>query len=328
MNSSDESTCTYERSDGTCCPGLASENDGLCFWHDPEESKEGDDVKRRLEEWAGTGESMEGFQLRRAQLQGARLYSDQGYDLSHANLVRAQLQGAHLYHLNLRGADLLKADLSGANLNEAVLEDANLLGAELSGARLERARLGARVLQERLAREAEKRRSHEEGRRRYLEAEEVHRVLRQAYESCGHHTEAAHFFRLEMKMHRHSMPKWSVDRMWSKIVDLFCAYGESPPRVIGSAILLNLFCAVAYFAIGINGPQGLIAFDAQAGLWENAEAYSNCVYYSVVTFTTLGYGEMTPPPGILRPLAAVQAFVGAFMMAMFVAVFGKKMTRG
>ena len=52
------------------------------------------------------------------------------------------------------------------------------------------------------------------------------------------------------------------------------------------------------------------------------------MYYSVVTFTTLGYGDMTPPDGIARPLAALQAFAGAFMMAMFVAVFGKKMTRG
>ncbi|MFH1570791.1 MAG: potassium channel family protein, partial [Gemmatimonadota bacterium] len=56
--------------------------------------------------------------------------------------------------------------------------------------------------------------------------------------------------------------------------------------------------------------------------------YVNCLYYSTITFTTCGYGDVTPPEGVLRPLAAIEAFIGAFMMAMFVAVFGKKMTRG
>ena len=77
--------------------------------------------------------------------------------------------------------------------------------------------------------------------------------------------------------------------------------------VIGSSLLFNLLCAVVYFLVGVNGPQGAIKFNLQAGFLDNAAGYFNCVYYSVVTFTTLGYGEITPPPGVLRPLAAVQA---------------------
>jgi hypothetical protein len=50
------------------------------------------------------------------------------------------------------------------------------------------------------------------------------------------------------------------------------------------------------------------------------------VYYSIVTFTTLGYSDEARQIWLVRPLAAAQAF-GAFMMALFVVVFGKKMTR-
>jgi hypothetical protein len=45
-----------------------------------------------------------------------------------------------------------------------------------------------------------------------------------------------------------------------------------------------------------------------------------------VTFTTVGYGDITPV-GIARLVAALEAFAGAFLMALFVAVFGKKMMR-
>ena len=139
---------------------------------------------------------------------------------------------------------------------------------------------------------------------RFGEAEEIYRRLRQTYDGAGRFDEAGHFFSKEMTMRRMLMPRWSVARVWSKTVDLFCAYGESPPRVIGSAALLNLACAVVYFAVGIKSADGIIGFDSGGTIGENIHHYLNCVYYSVVTFTTLGYGDMTPPDGIARPLAA------------------------
>ncbi|CAN5274823.1 hypothetical protein BH23GEM4_BH23GEM4_21670 [soil metagenome] len=37
------------------------------------------------------------------------------------------------------------------------------------------------------------------------------------------------------------------------------------------------------------------------------------IYYSVVTFTTLGYGDFQPTPGA-RPIAALQAFTGYLIL--------------
>jgi len=46
---------------------------GTCVASYPDVSKEGTDMKQRLEEWAHSGESMEGFILRYAQLQRVKL---------------------------------------------------------------------------------------------------------------------------------------------------------------------------------------------------------------------------------------------------------------
>ncbi len=62
------------------------------------------------------------------------------------------------------------------------------------------------------------------------------------------------------------------------------------------------------------------------GLTDNALAFLNILYFSVATFTTLGYGDMSPV-GISRLIAASEAFLGAFILALFVVVFVKKMTR-
>ena len=91
---------------------------------------------------------------------------------------------------------------------------------------------------------------------------------------------------------------------------------------------LNLVVAVIFFLCGVNGPNGPLRLDPALGVLANVEMYLNCLYYTVVTFTTLGYGEITPPTLFTRHLASTHAFAGAFMMAMFVTVFGKKMTRG
>ena len=63
-------TCSYARIDGSHCTGSVESERGLCFWHDAEIPKDGADVRKRLEEWADTGESMEGFHLHHAALEG------------------------------------------------------------------------------------------------------------------------------------------------------------------------------------------------------------------------------------------------------------------
>jgi voltage-gated potassium channel len=47
--------------------------------------------------------------------------------------------------------------------------------------------------------------------------------------------------------------------------------------------------------------------------------FSNALYYSYITMTSVGYGEITPAIAISRTLAYMQAMIGSFYMAVVVA---------
>jgi len=319
-------TCAYVFADGSACTGEAPSEGGLCFWHDPKAPKDGPEIRQQLESWARSGRSMEGFVLRQARLEGARLSSQDGFDLRGADLSRANLQGASLFNLDLRGARLLKADLSRANLNHARLENAELLGAMLEGAKLEEGKWGAVVLQETRADAAIAAGTTEEGERLYKEAEEVYRNLRRTYDASGYFQDAGRFFYREMVMRRKLLPRWSMARAWSKLVDLASGYGESPPRVILFSSLVVFGAAFFYFLLGVQTSDGFLIANPQAGIAENVNRYLTCLYFSVVTFCTIGYGDVLPQ-GYARAVAVSEGFIGAFSMALFILVFSKKMTR-
>ncbi len=90
--------------------------------------------------------------------------------------------------------------------------------------------------------------------------------------------------------------------------------------------MLILVCAILYFFTGIHFDGNNYQLDANASVSVNAALFLQCIYSSVVTFTTLGYGDITPV-GISRVIAATEAFSGSFTIALFVVVFVKKMTR-
>jgi hypothetical protein len=73
-------------------------------------------------------------------------------------------------------------------------------------------------------------------------------------------------------------------------------------------IVSILVCAVQYKEIGIISPSGEIShspFDA--------------LYFSIVTWTTLGYGDFQPTPE-LRIWAACEALMGYIIMAFYIAL--------
>lgn len=300
------------------------------FWRDATRNKaEEPELGAALEARARSGAPMQGFCLKRCRLAGLDLVhrgSHTGYDLSGSDLYRADLRGAHLFAINLRGASLMKADLRDSNLHCADLRDANLLGVKLDGARLDNILWDERVLQEREAREACRNRQPELMHDLLQQAEEVYRNLRIHLEKAGLFEEAGRFFYREMIMRRLQMPRWSSQRLFSWLVDLFCGYGEQPLRVVLFSMSFVLFCALLYFLVGIHHGDARLAFSLDQDLRTNLEELGACLYYSVVTFTTLGYGDIVPL-GLSRPLAAFEAFVGSFTIALFVVVFVKKMTR-
>ena len=123
------------------------------------------------------------------------------------------------------------------------------------------------------------------------------------------------------------MRRWTRAWFESKLVDMLCGYGERTDRVIGFSVTVITFWALIYFLFGVNGPEGEIAYNSGHGFVQNLGAYLKCLYYSVITFTTTGYGEIHPLTAPTRTFAAMEAFLGAFSLSLFVVVFVRKMTR-
>lgn len=321
-------SCQYEDPDDYSCSGDANDS-GFCFWHDSKADKTGPQVKQALEKYAKNGGLLRGICLKRADLKEIDLVNHNnklGYDFSYADLYRADLEGAHLFNINFDHASLMKTDLRYANLNWASLLQSNLLGVRWSHSKVENLRIGKRIKQELLARQAVKNKDISLANDYFEQAEEIYRDLRKHAEHEGIFSMAGEFIQKELTMRRMQLPKFSSKRLTSKIIDLFCGYGEAPVRIIGISVLIIICCAVIYAFTGLNYQGNIQKIDTSVSLIANVNLLFSCLYYSVVTFTTLGYGDFTPV-GISRTIAALEAFTGSFTIALFVVVFVKKMTR-
>ncbi|WP_081869723.1 pentapeptide repeat-containing protein [Endozoicomonas numazuensis] len=320
--------CGYIGERSGPCKEAASEGSHYCFWHDIKADKSGDNVRVLLEERAHKGPPMEGFCLKGANLDNLDLVSPEGkaYQLINSDLSRCSLVRAHLYRADLSGNNLLKADLSRANLHRTSLIGANLLGVNFKAARIEHVNFGDAFLQEEKARQERQNGDELKARELFEEAEEVARNIRKHCEAQGLFHNAGEFFHREMTFHRYRFPCLSWHRMVSKVVDLLSGYGEKPERVVLFSASFIVFCSLFYFFLGIEDGDVPVHYQAGQPFYNNLINWLETLYFSVVTFTTLGYGDLTPI-GLSRLVAAIEAFIGSFTLALFVVVFVKKMTR-
>lgn len=324
------STCNFQFEGGGFCGEPSEGSSELCFFHDPKILKNTREAcdriieaiknKKRLD-----GAHLEGADLSHADLTGARLVKAH---LEKTAFVRSNLEGAHLYGACLRGANLFNANLRRANLKETDLEDADVLEIKIDEAKILGIHWGkgGRVANEREGRKFEGAGDSAKAKEKFREAEEVYRNIRVHLMAAGIFDEAADFFYREMVVRRKQTPFFSIARLSSKIIDLLCGYGEKTFRVIGCSAAFVLANSAAYFKFGIRYGENILAYDPAQLLTQNLREYWLCLYFSVVTLTTLGYGDIAPV-GFSRAFAMNEAFWGAFMMALFVLVFGRKMIR-
>ena len=89
-------------------------------------------------------------------------------------------------------------------------------------------------------------------------------------------------------------------------------------RLIGAIcvyLLLGILWAVGYTMIVIGAPGSFNGIAGSSdGSWQ-----SDWLYFSFVTMTTLGYGDVSPASPLARLLAYMQATVGIFYIATLVA---------
>ncbi|GHB74218.1 hypothetical protein GCM10008107_24480 [Psychrosphaera saromensis] len=325
---SQHNSCTYHDLEGKSCEGEDLGN-GYCFWHDKTIDKTGMDLRERLETYAKNGGMLQGLQLKQANLRDIRLVRrgcSTGYDMRNCDLYHADMHNAHLFNINLSGSSLMKAKLNNSKLHKANLQDTNLLGVKLVNSRIDNIKIGKYIQQESIAHLADKNNDRETAIDNYEQSEEIYRNLRKTAESDGLHILAGRLAHKELVMRRKQYAPLSKDRLVSKAVDLFCGYGESPMNVIVFSLGMIFFCAIMYFIFGIKEADTIVKMSLSNSFIDNLYNFFSTIYFSVVTFTTLGYGDITPV-GFSRLIATIEAFIGSFALALYVVVFVQKTTR-
>ena len=269
-------------------------------------------------------EGKKGFS--RANLSGTQLFDT---DLEGAELVGSDLSGCDLTHCNLKKADLTKAkisnsrlwnsDLTGANLTEADMSGADLWNACLFNSKIWRADFkDAHSLSMRnFSKDAKTTGSARIDESGILAAEESYRNLKNYFMQNGMYNDASWASYKEKTMERLIMKRnKNIHYIPSLFMSLVCGYGEKPYRIVISALLTILLFAFAYHIF--NGIQNT-SDPSYIMKW------SDYLYYSTVTFTTVGYGDFIPrSASLFRLSSALEAFLGVFLTGLFIFTLARK----
>lgn len=98
-----------------------------------------------------------------------------------------------------------------------------------------------------------------------------------------------------------------VTLIQSLVLESVIGYGEKPLRVVSYAIATIIAFALIYFM--------------GSGLSENS--FADCLYFSLVTFTTLGYGDVIPKRSF-RLVAASEALLGILLCGLLLFCFSRR----
>jgi uncharacterized protein YjbI with pentapeptide repeats len=304
----------------------------LCFWHARINNKP--HIKEKFVERVGNGEELAGAYLVGVDLSGIKLKSSKIRDiyLRGSNLAGAKFFLCDLRNSNLQNSNFQGASLQGCDLKEADLSRCNLKDTRLSRANLQRAILEGAIWNHRYI-------CIEEKEKDSRSAIDVYREIKNNYSNSGNGELAGAFYYREMEVKRKTggsmIPRVSLTLFW-----LTCGYGERPFRVVACAAFITIFLALIYmltpmldaltyqyFTSGVFSINDHIQALQFGKSWtSNAMNIGNAIYFSTVTFTTLGYGDYLPI-GLAKIFSALEAFLGAFMLALFVFVFTRKMLR-
>jgi len=87
---------------------------------------------------------------------------------------------------------------------------------------------------------------------------------------------------------------------------------------IAAYLLVGLFWAFAYEIVSLQWPAAF-ASASPTGVSPNEDLSSRFIYFSLVTLTTMGYGDITPLHPIARSLATMEALIGQLFPAVLLA---------
>lgn len=240
---------------------------------------------------------MKGARLHNANLERAHCFAAdfQNTDLSETNLKGAylpvtKLQYAHLTKADLRGADLHVADFHGANLWDADLRDCNLERANFEEAHVTGIKFTKSTLQ------------------CHFKAIRV---------STCHGSQNFKSFAQDQDYIEELRSAGGKGRIAFWLWWLFADCGRSFIRWGAWSILFALGYSLAFVLMG----------ETHFNLDHLQFSFSSMTYYSVVTFTTLGFGDIKPITKLASFVVMSEVILGYIMLGGLISIFANKVAR-
>jgi hypothetical protein len=258
------------------------------------------------------GADLRGARLRNANLQGANLRSA---NLESAILNGANLQGAKLSAgVNLQNAHLLMANLQNADLRGINLKSADFYNAIVDGGTL----ITSACIVNQWCKSG-----------RFTDFEGVGlysmRIAQEIKQLLEYNIRRKNWDEWYSK---HTLLKWPVCWFW-----LISDYGLSTWRIILCFFSLSIVFAVIYYGWGKIAPPGPIEFlffDTSGVAIEPRIVPFRALYFSIVTMTTLGFGDIYANAHILwgHILLSLQVIMGYVLLGALVTRFAVLFTAG
>lgn len=132
--------------------------------------------------------------------------------------------------------------------------------------------------------------------------------MAKVFNDLGLGTKAARLIRKDgaFNVKRKGEPSFSTVNLYLHLVRM--PWGSFILLTLTAVTIINLVFATIYFKVGVNQFNGMTTGSA----WVEFE---ECLFFSFQTFTTVGYGFLSPKSSIVSSIAALEAVTGLMVFA-------------
>ena len=251
--------------------------------------------------------------LRKSNLKRANL---QKANLIEANLQKAYLRKANLQKASLWDANLQKAGLDGANFQKASLWDANLQKASLWHANLKKAELRRANLQDSTLRDSDLEKTDVFGIQYKRSLGEFQGIR---VSTCYGSERFKRFAQDQAYIDELAEGKWWESWLYY-LWHIFADCGRTPFSWICWSILFAIYFGINFFWMG---KAAFIMPENTRLAWEPV----TLIYYSTVTFTTLGFGDITPNTTTAAMWVMAEVILGYIMLGGLISILATIIAR-
>ncbi|WP_081927518.1 pentapeptide repeat-containing protein [Halobellus rufus] len=268
----------------------------------------------------------------------------QGADLSEAEMPHANFQGTDFSTADLPSADLKDADLSNADFSNVVLSGTDMTdvtisdtvfhGADLSkadffGLDLSRIEIdqgtsfGTTLLYEDQAKDAE---GSDEKAGQWNKDARSHHDLKIMFAENGFSAKARRHYIAQRRARRKEAAAagdyYTAFASW--ISWQGTGYGTSIRRVSRNIAAVLLLSTGIYPFLDVGTHNLWIYTPISELIPRFIEAIPESVYFSIITFTTVGFGTIPPSSELARYFSGIEAFLGTLLMVLLGFVLGNR----